>query len=115
MSHPSRTTKTISMKHRRANQISTMAHGAEQNLTTDQIQIQKTEHEVESGRSDQREQHRARADHVAESLLGSKQAVDQPRLAAQLARHPSRGVGDEWERKREHEHPEQPATRVETA
>src|SRR5215510_16394322 len=138
MFQPSRTTNTISMKHRRTNQVSTIASGTTgpscrrvrrqrvspkprrrrrtvRYFSTDQIQEQKTEHEIHARRADQREDHRSRAHDLAESSFSAEQSVNQPRLPSQLAGQPSRGVGDEWKRKREHEDPQETMTRVEPA
>src|SRR5262245_34075217 len=128
MSQPSRTTKTISMKQRSANQISTMNGRRVQKdppygsffrtveyFAADEIQIQKAKDEIHSRSTYQREDHSARAHDLAESLLRAEQSVNQPRLSTQLARHPSRRVRDERERKREHQNPQETMTPVETA
>src|SRR5262245_19549219 len=112
MSQPSRTTKTTIVKQRRANQISTIDGwrvrkdapyvwgyvGTVQKLTPDEIQIQKPEHEIETGRANKRKQHRPRAHDLAESVFRSKQPKDQPRLPAEFRCHPASRVGDERER-----------------
>src|SRR5262245_48160199 len=119
MSQPSRTTKTTIVKHRSANQVSTIGQrrdvGPVQKLTPDQIQIQQSEHEVEASRANEREQHRPRAHDLAESLFRSEQPIDQPRLPAKFCRHPASRVGDERKRKRQHQHPEETATGLEVS
>src|SRR5262245_20706062 len=124
ISHPSSTTKTITMKHRSANQSSTMRHlvrerlalavrghrhcavGAMRDFPADEIQIRKAEDEVHAWYADEREQHGARIDLFAESCLVPEQAIDEPRLSPELRSEPARRIRNEGKRKREHQHPQ---------
>ena len=89
--------------------------GTVQDLAADEIQIQEAEDEVESRHPDQREQHVSGADDVAVAVLGAEQSVDQPRLAAELCRHPAGRVRDEGKREGQHQHPEERVTRLQAS
>src|SRR6186713_571445 len=78
-------------------------------LARHQEQVENTEHEIESAKSDQREERGARVHHGAGAVRGAEQAVHQPRLTSQLGGEPARRVGNVWKWKREHENPEQRA------
>src|SRR5215510_3444668 len=76
---------------------------------TSQIQEEQTEHKIESGETNQRENRVAIAHHFAVAVTGVKEAVDQPWLASQFRSHPPQDVRDVREGKCEHQNPKQPA------
>src|SRR5438128_1964612 len=55
------------------------------------------------------------ANDLAVTVARVKQSVDQPRLPAELGRHPTERVGDVGIRKRQHQNPKQQTTRVESS
>src|SRR3954452_623746 len=71
------------------------------NFATGQGEKKQTEHEVETGESNQRENRVTVADDFTVAIAGVKQSVDQPRLASQFGRHPTERVGDVGIRKRQ--------------
>src|SRR5271170_4239937 len=85
------------------------------NLASGQEEKQQTEHEVEAYKSDQREKCVSAADHFAIAVPRLEQAVDKPRLASELRRHPSQRVGDIRKREGEHQNPKQPRAGFEPA
>src|SRR6185295_16910126 len=102
-----------------ANQISTMVglhcFGPTVDLASHEREVEHAEDEIETGEPDEREDGAALAHDMAGAVAGTEQAVHEPRLAAELRGHPAHGFGDERERKREHEGPEQAAAGFEAA
>src|SRR6516164_7814662 len=72
-------------------------------LTTDQEEKEQTEHEIETDKADQREDRVAVAHHLAVAVARVEQAVDEPRLASELGRHPSERVSDVRKGERQHQ------------
>src|SRR5271168_1502200 len=85
------------------------------NLASGQEEKEQTEHEIEANKSDQREDCVSAADHFAIAGPRVKEAVDQPRLAPELRRHPSERVGDVWKGQGKHQNPEEPRAGFEPA
>src|SRR5580765_6396136 len=79
---------------------------AARHLAKDQSGEQEPEHEIESAEPDQSEQRAPRMDEWARRVLRTQESVDDPRLAAELGRHPARRVRDVGKRKCEHQRPE---------
>ena len=78
-------------------------------LAPDEEQVKNAQDEIEAGETNQCEQDGAAIDNRAGALTCPEQAEDQPRLAAELRRHPPRSRGDVRKREGEHEHPEHPS------
>src|SRR5262245_37913619 len=94
---PSSTSQVMTVSQKIANQSSTMSHvlpiRAASDLAADECQVEHREHGVEPEEADQREHDAALAHCAAGTVAGPEQAVDQPRLTAELGGHPTAGVG----------------------
>src|SRR6478609_11228321 len=75
-------------------------------LTPHQEQKYQPKHEVQASEANQRKQRIAGADARAVAIDGAKQAIDEPRLAAKLSGHPTRGRCDVRKWERQHQGPE---------
>src|SRR5262245_47596340 len=83
-------------------------------LAPNQEEEQDPQGQVEATEPHQREEHGARVDSGTRALRGPKQSVDEPGLSAELGGHPSGGVGDVGEWKREQEDPQHRPAVLET-
>src|SRR5579872_493087 len=72
---------------------------------------QNCQHRIEPHEAEQSKQSIARANVFGIALRGAHEVVDQPWLAADLRRHPSRRVGNVREGQAEHQDPEHPVRR----
>src|SRR6185437_8757686 len=75
-------------------------------LTSDQHQKQDRQHGVKSHEAEQRKQSAACMDVFRVALSRAHESINQPGLPANFSRHPSRRVGNVWERKVKHDDPE---------
>ena len=98
-----------------ARQLQLLSFGTVADLATDQAEKEQTEHKIEAGEADQREDRVAAAHYFAVAIARAKQSVDQPRLASQFGGHPTQSVGDVGKGKRQHQHPEQPGAGFQSA
>src|SRR5436190_6427705 len=85
------------------------------NLPPNQEEEKHAEHEIEAAESHERKEHGAGVNAGARPLRGPEETVDEPGLAAQLGGHPSGGVRDVWERKREQQDPQHGPIALETS
>src|SRR5262249_46468302 len=100
-SKPSSTTYTASISatipyQTAITSVSSFARGggrrrAARDLAADEVEEQDSQHQVEAGEADGGEGHAAGAHRRGGSGGGALQAVDEPRLAAELRAHPAGG------------------------
>src|ERR1700739_1700427 len=84
-------------------------------LTSNQIEKEQTQHKVKADEAYQRENSVPAIHDFAVAVAGVKEPVDQPRLTTEFSCHPAHDVADVRKRKRQHQHPEQPGARFESA
>ena len=89
--------------------------GAMRNFTPDEEEEEQAEDKIKADPADEREDDVAVGHHFAVAVARVENAVNDPRLAAELGGHPAERVGDVGKRKRQHQHPEQGAVGVELA
>src|SRR5262245_47828398 len=85
------------------------------NLTANEIEKEQTQNEVKSYETDQCENGVAIAHNLAVTLACAKETIDEPRLPAQLSRHPTHRVRNVGKRKREHQNPKQECALLESS
>src|SRR5450756_2494910 len=109
-SKPSRTTYAVSMKTATAYQSSNMSgpggrHRSVLDLARQEEEEKHAEDEIEAAEPDEREESRPGVHHLAGTLRGPEDSVDEPRLAYQPPPHPPGDPRAVCERAGKHEHP----------